>query len=293
MFDTSTRTKVDKFLRRMLYGDLNNVPDRITLVTLTAIKKMGTELHVIYFPKKSQTSGEEIEGWISEIEQIAYDDCEDLGGVQKYALLPYHGKQQRNRLTFRMAGEEKDDDSFDSEPATKSGMIAHLMRHNEAYMRQLVGATNTIIIQQSKTIGTLASQNEALQAKHVEGMVLVEELLTQRHERTMEDKRVDFQLGIKQDAYNDFRPLVPIIANKLLGKKVLPETLDATTQAMKSLMESLRPEQIQRLASGLTPPQQIAFLEFYEMFRQDEQEQEGQQPEGQQPEGNGVDSQTE
>ena len=267
MFDTATKKKVESWLRRMLYGTPDSVPDRIVLSTVTSLKKSGTELHCILFPEKGQTSAEEIEGWISEIEQIAYDDCEDLGGVQRYALLPYYGKAQRNRLIFRMAGEEKDDDAFDSEPANKIGLIAQLMRHNEAIMRSSLGATNNVINQYARTVATLASQNEALNAKHVESMVLMEDLTVQKHERQLQNRREDFQLGMKQEIFKDGKTLLPLVVNRLVGKKVLPENVDAKTMAMKGLMESLRPEQIGKVAQQLNPAQQVAFLEFYEMFR--------------------------
>lgn len=276
MFEMSTREKVEKFVRRMLYGRdaLHKAPDRIVLSTITVNKKPGTELHTIEIPEKGKTSAEEIQGWISEIEQIAYDDCEDLGGVQRYALLPYFGKQQKNRLTFRMAGEEKDEDSFDSEPPNKAGLVAQSQRHAEAshrhtevMMRLLISSTNNVVNQYARTVASLATQNEALQGKHVEGMTLLEDLLIQRHEREQENKQADFRMRIQEEAYNDIRPMVPLVVNRLVGKKLLPEQVDAKTQAMKGLMESLRPEQMQRIAGALTSPQQIALFEFYEMFR--------------------------
>ena len=221
---------------------------------------------------------DELEIMANQIEGAVLEDAEGIGGVQKYQLLAYFTKASRSvaRLTFRMTGADLDEyeDSM-SEPATAKGHHAKIMRHNEALMRiavlganQSIGMLNRTVARQSDTIVLLLTQR-------VEEFELIENLKSQQHERDLATKAEEY----KQERYNQLfekgKVLLPVVANRIAGRKVLPEETDPMIETLKSLVETLDPAQVSDILPKLRPEQQIALIEFIEAYKNEHEEKEG------------------
>lgn len=212
---------------------------------------------------------------VSDIWQAAWDDAEGQGGLQKYVVVAFFSSDPLRhvaRLPFMIqatedGGEGDDDGPAGSEPATKQGMLAQQMRHNEAIMRTSTMATGDIIRTQNKIIGQLRERINDLENGQREGMVKYEELVTYHHEREVEILRVKGQEKRKDEAFDQLKALGPVIINKLLGKKLLAESTDPAVLQLKEFMASVTAEQMQKLQGVLGPGQLISIYNMYESLR--------------------------
>lgn len=220
---------------------------------------------------------DELEILCNQIEAGVLEDAEGIGGLQKYQLLAYHTKAARpvSRYTFRMSGSELDEyEDGMTETPTKQGHIAQMMRHNEGIMRIAVMGANQSIGLLNRTVSRQAQQIEKLLDQRMEEFELIENLRSQRHERDLMTKEADNREQRYQELYEKGSLLIPVIANKIAGRKILPEKLDPMTEMLKSFAETLTPAQVSDMLPRLRPEQQIAFLEFLEKVKDAEEDKE-------------------
>lgn len=206
----------------------------------------------------------------NQIESSVLEDAEGIGGVQRYQILAYHTQASRpvTRFTFRMSAADLDEyeDEF-SEPASTKGQHAQIMRHNEALMRIAVMGANQALGLQNRTIARQADLIEKMMSQRMEEFELIEELRSNQHERELMTKAEE----AKQERYNQLfekgKVLLPVVANRIAGRKVLPEDTDPMVETLKSLVETLDPGQVSDILPRLRPEQQIALLEFIEAYQ--------------------------
>ncbi len=65
------------------------------------------------------------------------------------------------------------------------------------------------------------------------------------------------------------RILLPVVANKVLGKTVFPESVDPRVMLVKEWAESLTTKQVDALKNVLGPEQMIGLLEAVEKTQED------------------------
>jgi hypothetical protein len=141
-------------------------------------------------------------------------DAEGLGGMQRYLLVALRGGEVLGRLPLRAAGgaDEGGADPIDSEPATARGLVAQLMRHNEANSR-------IVSLSMGQIVATLLRQNERLRLvaeeaedKRYAVANLTEQLLSQQHERDLEAKLVEERGELLRHGLTQLRGVVPFVA---------------------------------------------------------------------------------
>jgi len=65
--------------------------------------------------------------------------------------------------------------------------------------------------------------------------------------------------------------LVPIVLNRIIGAKALPEKNDPLMMLLEPLVNSLSQDQLQAIGQQLKPEQMIAFVELLKTFQQKKQ----------------------
>lgn len=185
-------TQLEKWVRVQVFKARSEGPCvRLVVRHVSLRAKLGSEIGSIDVPQ-GRLDDDWIEGTCAEIETMCQADASGMGrSVERYAILGYFGENDSHstRMTLRVEGsdEEGDDDVESSEPATKAGSLAQLMRHNEAQAKinaQMFGSVTNFF---SRTLEKLAQQNEALMVEKVQFMEVAEKLMSHEHERKLEE----------------------------------------------------------------------------------------------------------
>lgn len=265
------KDRIERFIKRYAW-DEKNPCNKLVLRHISAGNKIGNEIRE--FELSKGLTFEDIEAMCNEVEQVAQDDTEGIGGHQKYALLVYRKDKDNaySRLIIAISneGNSEIDDTLDSEPPTTKGIVTQLMRHNEAIMRAHTMGITAVLQAQQRTITRQSEQLEHLSDKHFEAISLVEELVSAKHDRELENKKLDIKLDMQKEAFGNAKMLMPAIVNKIAGKKILKEKVTPQQMLLKQLVDSIKPDQIGKLMESFTPQQKIAFMELYQSLNDDD-----------------------
>jgi len=263
--------RIDTWLRRNIFNqkDSQGPIFKICLRHVIQGNKIGSEIS--QFEVSTAMQGPDIEALVNEIETHAYDDASGIsgGGIQRYVLLPYYKlspDKPIGRLVFNVSSNEDGEsgDTLDSEPATQKGLLSQLMRHNEALSKTLVLGMQSVIQSQQRTINQQSQQLEHVSDKHFEAISLIEDLSTGKHERELETKRLELRQQMQLESFNNIKMLMPVVVNKLTGKKIMKEPVTAQQMLLKQFMDSIKPEQFQTFLGQMNQEQQIAMMELYQ-----------------------------
>jgi hypothetical protein len=259
--------KINQWLRAQLVKDSAcGKIVRFELRHLPINAKFGQEIVTIDLRDAEDTSADWIESRAAEINSTANADCEGIAqGTQRYVLLAYRSEDPtavKARFAFVVAGPDKEEsEGFESEPASKSGVVAMLMRHVEAKERVFAQSFGMVLQSVQRMAATLADENEDLRAKRLEAIETTEELLSLRHERELEDKRAQSKIAIMEKTGKEVLALLPAVAARFMGGANASSDSVRDLQ-LKAFYESLTDNQKEKIASTLEPTQQIALVEL-------------------------------
>jgi len=202
---------------------------------------------------------------LTEVADAAQQDADDVNqGVQTYALYAQF-PQDKNyvpRKVFRVAARdvETERDLSPSEPADARGLVAQTMRHLEVTQRTSMVMYTELMRAQQQQIERLSSMNEKFADQQIDFLVLVQDLLDNRHKRRLAEKESEVGLALKETAMSKLDVLLPIVVNRLAGKQVLPED-NGSLMLMGSLIENLDEPQQLAILNSLSDAQKMAFAE--------------------------------
>lgn len=196
------------------------------------------------------------------------------GDVQSYAIQAIVAGKVKTRLAVRMNNAEVEGEGYDSEPATKTGHLAQLMRHNEVILKSFMLGQSHTQASHDKIIGVLASQNTELLAHNKEmeqhrlrNLELQEALLTNQHERDLEVMEQERKEKTYSELLDTVKLLGPAFVNRMgkgkNGQKLLPETASPNELAFKALIESLSEKQKMAFLGTLKESQKVALMELF------------------------------
>ena len=224
--------------------------------------------------KRVDMDHDELEVLANDIEADSAEDAEGIGGVQKYQLMAFRVKSRLpvGRFTFRMSGSEIDEYDGDgsSEPANQRGHMAQMMRHNEALMRISVMGANQSIGLLNRTVAKQADQIDSLMGERFRTMELLEQLVSKKHERELATKESENREERYQQLFEKGNVLLPLIANKIAGRKVLPEHVSPEVSMTRALFETMSQAQMSAILPHLRPEQRLALIEVLEKVQDEE-----------------------
>lgn len=256
-------------------------------VTLSQAAKHGEQ--AVY--ETVYSFDESMEEFIDELFEKCMNDAEDIGrGKIKYSVTVAGVK---GRATFSIVIPERegeDEDDLDEVP-NKRGLISQQMRHNESLMKITVGFAKD---NQQR----LATENKELRAEiamlkrtHVEGLKQYEELISMRHLRDIEVKKLENGERRKDQVGHILMQLAPVVASKFLGggaKAAVEMGAKTPLEVMiEGFLSTFDQAQLGKLAQAgiLSPVQMAGFMEIvgYIIDRQNAEEAKRKEANGQSP----------
>ena len=261
---------LEQWIGSQLFGDTDGRCTKMELRHIPIGQNEGQKVCGIRIPEKYERHfGDEV---VAQLESMSEADASGISGVQVYVVQAFFGTVRKSsvgaRYVFRQTGSE-DPNQVNSEPPTLAGSLAQTQRHLEVVMR-----LNTVT--QSASMTTLARENERLaqkcselQEQAEESLRLREEMMSMQHERELNWAREERKDKAMEGALDKLGVLVPVIANKLTGKKMLPAA-DPRTLLIERFVGSLDQDQLQKMGSILRPEQAIAFATAAQGFLEGE-----------------------
>ena len=263
---SNTRIKIGRWLRPLAFP-FDDEQARAIAVSVRHASQTGrlTEVQTLKLPPNMGDDNGAVEaaysGFVTSLDQVAIDDVEGTGGVQRYVMVALASdKSPIARLTIRYAATrtEGETEELDSEPSNIAGMLAQTMRHNEARERIDKAGWGTLIATQARTIETLSERLEQSFQRQMDFIETLEEVATARHQRDLEVMREEGKFKLKGDAMRQLTALMPAFAKKFgvdIGDSQHPDVMQ-----FRSLMAGMSEEQINGLLSVLKPDQVIELL---------------------------------
>lgn len=206
-----------------------------------------------------------MDGYVSDIIEAAEAYAEGIGSTQTFCVAGYFedAEQAVSRHTFRVNVEGMiDTGDVGSEPATEAGLTKQLMRHLESIQRMNMQFSGQIMHTMVKENERLSTQVETMQESYVEALQTMEELSTQKHTRDLALKEKDHDLQTRAKLIDAGTALLPALANKVIGAKILPETTDPLKMQIVKLAQALSPGEMEGIMNAIqNPALKIAFYE--------------------------------
>jgi len=230
------------------------------------------------------------------LQQLAADDAADAGTVASYCVVFRDGnRRELGRRKWRVPGRGLSE-LEPTEPPTKEGFVAQVMRHDELHVR--LGAE-----QQVRTVGHLVTEIERQNARHERELQRLEE----RHEREIkrlereiekrdarvhtleareadvrgrfdesEDKRVQREIVLREELKSlerkdrllgQFEPVIPSVLARILPAAPTKNGAGAAggaveVAALDAFLQSFTEDQLEALATHLNSGQQVAFVQL-------------------------------
>lgn len=189
-------------------------------------------------PDESCPSGDELAG-------IAADHAAALHGRQAYELRAlYPEGNVKQTLPFRVDGTAREGEEL-PEPATEKGVLATIVRQNDALLRTLT-AVHKPLIDGLDAMGKLLAQHQAQHANMLKAQLELANLQYEREERRDAQVSSDRRWS---EIFTRFGPLATAIAGRLMPASV------PSAHILEEFARSLTPEQMAQIVPLLTPEQ--------------------------------------
>jgi hypothetical protein len=188
-------------------------------------------------------------------------DCINLTGPsQSYVIVAFRGEKAAEKIdaryplprVHRPQDDNDSSESFESEPATKTGVLSQLMRHNAELARINSSMVSSITNTQARMLARMADQIEKHQQQRAETFEMLEDLEGRKQERAIEIMKVETRQKMIAEALPTAKLLGASIATKLTGRQFGQNP--AQTLAAE-LYKSLTEEQIEKLGQILNAGQ--------------------------------------
>ena len=258
----SRKKAFDTWIRKQVWGLRDgNKCVRLVLRHLSGTQKVGAEVTTFELSDRERTD-ELVDIIRDDLTDAAEHDATGFGGVQTYIVQAvFEGESKPvGRFPIRASGDSEDEgETMGSEPATTTGMLTQMMRHNEAIMRTHNLGLSAVVQQLSRYVERQGEQIDKLLDDRLATVNLIEDLHSRRHERELELAREQRHAETAREAVNKIGSLVPHVVNKLAGKKALPAPA-ATTMALKELFTTMTQEQLEGMRNVLTQEQLMLIL---------------------------------
>lgn len=186
-------------------------------------------------------------------------------GPQRFIVYAYRAARPAkiaNRFAFIIAAPEDDDHELESEPPTRTGLQAQLMRHLEVQQRaswEMIGKMTAAV---SRMVEQVSAENAQLRAKHLKSLELQETMLGLHQERELSAKESAAKLAALSDVQ---RLLLPAVVTRLTSGQVHVPSEDPVAIGARRLLEHLKEqpaEKRDRILALLDDKERIAVMEL-------------------------------
>lgn len=270
---TAGGRKLRTWLRKQLFTERKQGPCvKVVLHHMGTSGKLGPPIVTLNIGE-GKVPGEPLNDddlsiYAGELEEGACDYAEGVGMTQTFICASYYEEDPeqalgRHAFSIKIDREEEEDTEALSEPANTAGLVKQQMRHNEGLMRLFVASTGTLMHTLQKQNEMLATQVQKLFDDKVEGLDAMEALVSSKHEREIQLRITDQKAEHKNQILQNLLALLPAVGNKIIGRKILPETTDTIQLQIVRFVEALTQQDAERIFAALNDPQkQIAWSEL-------------------------------
>jgi hypothetical protein len=257
-------SKIEIFLKKVKKSPENEGQMDIVLAQTTGRKDQEDDA-VETFQLDMQT---DIDALASEIVDCAVEDIEGIRTKSMKYSLKADGLQLRAVFTLKYdEGEEEDMDDVDDLPNRK-GLLALLMRHTQGQHKLSIGTSKHMIDQLMDENKRKDETILTLQKQAMENIKAYEELVSGRHMRDMEMKKMENKDRRMDQLAGTVLTGFPLIVSKFLGNgagaaamQAVPGSRTPMEAMLEGFIKTLDKEQFTQLMStGVLRPDQIAGL---------------------------------
>ena len=258
--------KIEVFLKKVKKSPENEGQMDIVLSQTSARKEKDQDDDAVEtFELDMQT---DIDALASEITDRAIEDIEGLGAKNMKYNVKAGGLQLRCTFTLKCDdGEEEDMDDIDDMPNRK-GLLALLMRHTQGQHKLSIGTSKHMIDQLMDENRRKDETILLLQKQAMENIKAYEELVSGRHMRDLEMKKMENKDRRMDQLAGTVLTGFPLLVSKFMGGGAGAAAMQGVPGArtpMEALLEgfikTLDKEQFTALvSSGVLRPDQIAGL---------------------------------
>jgi hypothetical protein len=267
------KTAFDRWLRQqLLIMDEDKGRCRKLIARHVRNGQVGSEIISITVPRSGAIEEESITAWGNEIESAIHDDIEGLGGVQSYVVQSFYaltGDKPGGRFTLRERADTDGDEGseIESEPATKTGLLAQLMRHQEAIMRTSTMGIGQVVASLRNANARQAELIDRLVSEKLEGIAAIEAMKSEEHERKLLTVSEERKQKMLEAGFDKIMAIAPVVVAKLAGKSVPGGNASDTDLLAQGFIESITPEQMEHLQKVFKPEQLMLLFEIFSKFQ--------------------------
>ncbi len=218
---------------------------------------------------------------LEQVEERALRQANSLGGVQAFQFEMYdNGGNALGSECFRLSAEAfSGDRSLLSEPANEGGVLAQVMRQNEALLRTqaLTLKETTVSWRQNldaahRMVEAVGRRAEFSETKYLEGLQVLQKVLTGESEHAVAMKKAEGNAKAKELLAERVAGLLPMVAGAFVQNGPAKSAAHATLIGAKNLFTSLSQAQIQAFLDLLSPEQRAQVYVMFESVLKYEQE---------------------
>jgi hypothetical protein len=189
-----------------------------------------------------------------------------LSGMQTFLVMAFaKGDLGRtdpiSSTSFRAASEAAPGEETGSEPPSEVGLVAMAMRMADMLFKNfnmMVGATTYHL---SDTVKRQSDQIETLIAQRTMDADTREELLSKKHDRDVEMKRIEGKAKRDEEIFGRVMAYLPVAINHLAGKELVHQKDTELELVAVELARQFSMPQLDKMRdSGLFTPQQLILM---------------------------------
>jgi hypothetical protein len=214
-----------------------------------------------------------VESWddwsdLGDLAETIIDAAKDDGTDDSYSVVAIDENDEELGYTMSWCGETKAlvvqpistpvVAEYDAEPQQNVvKFMGRLMKHSEKQNHFAISREEAIAQENHR----MRKHIMKLERSHLEALRMQEELVSQAEERELKRRQAREEMALAKDLINDIKPLVPVVVNSIIGRRMLNEEEQST---LGSLLGTLEDNQIATILAVLKPGQRVALQKVIE-----------------------------
>lgn len=199
------------------------------------------------------------------VEGAAQADADLLGGAQRYQIVCLSGKDHLGRRLFVCEG--RSEAGAIGTHSAESALVTQLLRANYDKDRFILHTFQAVMQPMRSELERITARCEKLELRDDERAKTFEAARSEQHSRDLATHLAKHQVDMTQEVVHGLKMLLPWAVNEVSGQKMLPTSgLPPHEQSLQGLLESIRPDQLEKLKETLTPQQTITILKLHQHY---------------------------
>jgi len=265
------RKSMDDWIREAL-----NDPDKdgpcSMLVLVHMVGEQQKEIHAVKFTGKTWAEKDLAEMMRGKAETY----CQDLPGVQTFQLLAFYKSTHPEAFyPFIVNNISNTNGLFTENLTSEEGRRSAHSRREEMFFQQMFQFQRSLNEHAGSVIDRYARHNEQLHKENMDAYGIVKDMLMEKSLNDHKFKMERLQYERDSDERKKWMQWGPMLINTIVGREVFPQSV-ADTSLVESIADSLKEDDIMKLAGVIDPKLLGPLMARVEQFiqkKEDEQKQ--------------------